>query len=156
RVGWVERSETPHLAGSVVGLAALDPPYERIAAANSAENRQLEGLPEAIHTAETERAQPATLLPDRRHDIRATAGTVAIVAVQLLSIHRLAKLAAAGEQMIGHGAVEQILDARRRTGDVFAVDERAAHRQQVEDLAVQRPLAFVRQMVDGEAADNGV
>jgi hypothetical protein len=109
-----------------------------------------------IDLAEAEVAQPAALFLDGDEDVGGSVRALEELPQHLLARDRLAVLAPPLPDVLGHGVVEDLFQVRRGTGDVLAVDEAAAVGEHLVDLAVQRPLALVGQVVDGEAADDGV
>ncbi len=91
------------------------------------EERHLEPLPVAVDVVETECAQPPELTLDVEQAVR-----------QIFVLERLADR-----------REERHVQAMGRRRDMFEVREHSAGFEQIDDLAVQRTLSLVLEMVDG-------
>ena len=98
------------------------------------EERHLQPLPVAVDVVETELAQPAELGLDVEQAVRG-----------VLVLDRLVDR-----------REERQVQALGRRGDVLEVGEDPAGLEQLEDLAIERALALVLEVVDRERGDDGV
>ena len=121
-----------------------------------AKDGQLEVLPEAIDVLEADVPQPPALVFDECKNVVGTVRSADVRRADLIERDHLATLLAPPPEVLTHHVIVHPLAPRPATGDVFAVQERAAGIEQPEDFPIKGALPFVGEVMNRQAADDGV